>query len=158
MALFFNKRIEDLSNQTISRVEHLFDYHNDLEVRSKIIEIQVDYGAGLDWDELSQYLKMSRDEIIHVHSTSEYRIAMIGFLPGFIYLDGMPETLNCPRKANPRKSVPAGSVGIAGKQTGIYGLVSPGGWQIIGLSDHRFNPEHIEDGLQPGDRVKFIPI
>lgn len=83
---------------------------------------------------------------------------MIGFMPGFTYLSGLPETLNCPRKQQPRPNVPAGSVGIAGSQTGIYALDTPGGWQIIGqISWKLFDPDRTPPVLlNIGDSVRFI--
>lgn len=120
--------------------------------------IPVDYGKGLDWEEITQTLCFSKAEIIEKHQAVEYRVAMLGFLPGFIYLSGLDKALHCPRKAKPRTRVPAGAVGIGGDQTGIYGLSSPGGWQIIGRTNMTlFDPKkEPPNRLNVGDKVKFL--
>jgi KipI family sensor histidine kinase inhibitor len=97
---------------------------------------------------------------VDLHSTAEYRVACIGFVPGFPFLAGLPKRLATPRRDVPRKEVPPGSVGIGGAQTGIYPLRSPGGWNLIGrtplkLFDPRKDPPTI---LRPGDRVRFRAI
>jgi inhibitor of KinA len=132
------------------------------ELNGRIVTIPVSYGGewGPDLAEVAERAGLSMEEAISLHSTAEYRVAMIGFAPGFPYLAGLPERLASPRKATPRQAVPAGSVGIAGVQTGIYPLSSPGGWQLIGrtsvtLFDPRRDPPSL---LAPGDRVHFIPI
>jgi KipI family sensor histidine kinase inhibitor len=98
--------------------------------------------------------------VVELHSGVEYRVYMMGFTPGFPYLGGLNPGIATPRLASPRTCVPAGSVGIAGMQTGIYPVDSPGGWQIIGhtpliLFDKDRRPPFL---LCPGDRVRFIPI
>lgn len=99
-------------------------------------------------------------EVIRLHSTADYVVAFLGFSPGFGYLSGLPERLSVPRRATPRKTVAAGSVGIAGIQTGVYPLHSPGGWQIIGRTPLRmFHPDRNPPTLlQPGDTVRFVPV
>jgi inhibitor of KinA len=104
--------------------------------------------------------KLSSQEIIRLHTEKEYTVYMIGFLPGFPYLGFVDDRIAFARKNTPMAKVPAGSVGIAGKQTGIYPIDSPGGWQIIGrtpikLFDAKRNPP-VE--LQPGDGVQFYEI
>ncbi|MGZ3726376.1 MAG: 5-oxoprolinase subunit PxpB [Pseudobdellovibrio sp.] len=123
---------------------------------SAVIEIPVNYD-GEDLPEVSQITGISRQEVIQRHSEAEYRVAFLGFAPGFPYLLGLPKSLACPRKKNPRLKVPAGSVAIAGEQTGIYPTDSPGGWQLIGrtcvsLFDLKKSSPSL---LQPGDRVRF---
>lgn len=100
------------------------------------------------------------EEVIRLHSTGDYVVAFLGFTPGFGYLSGLPEPLNVLRRATPRKVVAAGSVGIAGVQTGVYPLQSPGGWQIIGRTPARmFHPDRNPPTLlQPGDTVCFLPV
>ncbi|WP_457741792.1 5-oxoprolinase subunit PxpB [Thermococcus sp.] len=128
----------------------------------KLVEIPVVYGSsyGPDLEFVAQYNGLTPDEVIEIHSKPVYRVYFLGFLPGFAYLGGMDERIATPRLEKPRLKVPAGSVGIAGKQTGIYPLESPGGWRIIGRTPLRlFNPEKEPPTLlQPGDRVKFVPI
>ena len=128
----------------------------------KLVEIPVVYGGkyGPDLEFVAQYNGLSVDDVIEIHSKQTYRVYFLGFLPGFAYLGGMDERIATPRLERPRLKVPAGSVGIAGKQTGIYPLESPGGWRLIGRTPLRlFNPEKEPPTLlKPGDRVKFVPI
>ena len=103
--------------------------------------------------------KLSIDEVIAQHSAQTYRVCMMGFIPGFTFLSPAPKALHHSRLATPRAKVAAGSVGIANWQTGIYGLESPGGWQIIGrtplsIFDAKRGPAFL---LNAGDRVRFIP-
>ena len=95
-----------------------------------------------------------------LHTGKTYRVFMIGFLPGFAYMGSVDERIITPRKANPRTMVPAGSVGIAGEQTGIYPFNSPGGWQLIGQTPSQMFSVDQEEPclLQPGDAVQFYPI
>ena len=123
-------------------------------------EISVCYELGLDWEELENEVDLSRNEIIEIHTSTEYTVAMMGFLPGFIFLEGLDERIHMPRKSNPRIAVPKGSVGIGGSQTGLYSLESPGGWQIIGRTPQEFfdvgnNPP---SSVKAGDKVRFISI
>jgi len=128
----------------------------------RLIEIPVCYDAefGLDLDRVGEHTKLSAGEVVDLHSTAEYRVACIGFVPGFPFLTGLPKTLATPRRATPRKEIPPGSVGIGGAQTGIYPLRSPGGWNLIGrtplkLFDPTKNPPAL---LCAGDRVRFRAI
>jgi KipI family sensor histidine kinase inhibitor len=97
-------------------------------------------------------------EVIRRHTAPVYRVGMMGFTPGFAYLLGLDHGLETPRLTNPRTHVPAGSVGIAGGQTGIYPLDSPGGWQLIGRTDLvLFDPSREAPFLlSPGDEVRFV--
>lgn len=129
--------------------------------KGRLIEIPVEYGGlcGPDLESLAEYLDLTRDELISRHSECEYEVAFLGFAPGFAYLTGLPEILQGPRHPSPRLKVPAGSVGIAGRQTGIYPSDSPAGWQIIGRTNLKmFDPANSQPSLlQMGDRVKFLP-
>jgi len=127
-----------------------------------IVEIPVCYGGelGPDIDFVAECHNLTVDEVIRIHSEPEYPIYMIGFTPGFPFLGGLPEILHTPRLATPRKVVPAGSVGIANAQTGIYPIDSPGGWQLIGrtplkLFDSKRTTPFL---LKAGDRLKFKTI
>ena len=125
-----------------------------------IFEITVDYTEGLDWERVESHTGLSKSEIIERHTKPVYTVAMIGFLPGFIFLEGLDQTLSTPRMANPRTSIPAGSVGIGGTQTGLYSLESPGGWNIIGYTAQRFfdldkNPPI---NLKAGDFIRFVEV
>ena len=128
----------------------------------RLIEIAVCYDPefGFDLDRVAEHTKLSEREIVDLHSTREYRVACIGFVPGFTFLAGLPKNLATPRRDVPRKEIPAGSVGIGGAQTGIYPLRSPGGWNLIGRTPLRlFNPaKNPPTLLCPGDRVRFRKI
>lgn len=124
--------------------------------------IPVCYGGayGPDLVELAAAKALSTDEVIRLHSSATYEVRAIGFSPGFPYLAGLPEALHMPRKASPRISVPPGSVGIGGAQTGIYTLATPGGWHLLGRTPTAlFRPTEAEPSLlKVGDTVKFRPI
>ncbi|XEC93490.1 5-oxoprolinase subunit PxpB [Paenibacillus tarimensis] len=129
---------------------------------SSVREIPICYGGdyGPDLEEAGKRAGLTVPEFIRLHSSAEYTVAMIGFMPGFPYMAGLPPQLAQPRKSVPRTAVPAGSVGIAGSQTGIYPLTVPGGWQIIGRTNVRlFDPDR-DDAvlLRAGDRVRFVPV
>ncbi|WP_143706051.1 5-oxoprolinase subunit PxpB [Emticicia sp. TH156] len=124
-----------------------------------LIEIPVIYN-GEDIAFVAEHHQLSIEEVIQIHSAATYRVYMMGFLPGFAYLGGMDARIATPRRASPRTSVPAGSVGIAGRQTGIYPLASPGGWQLIGhtntpLFDMNAQPPTL---LKAGDLVRFVRV
>jgi inhibitor of KinA len=126
------------------------------------IEVPVCYGGafGPDLADVAAFAGRSIEAVIHLHSSIEYRCYMLGFSPGFPYLGAVPEAIAMPRRAEPRLQVPAGSVGIAGLQTGIYPQQSPGGWRLIGRTPLRIFDLHRGDPflIQPGDQVRFVPI
>jgi inhibitor of KinA len=128
----------------------------------KTIDIPVCYGEefGPDLDTVADYNGLDAKEVISIHTEAQYPVYMIGFAPGFPYLGGMSERISTPRKAQPRQYIPAGSVGIAGIQTGIYPIETPGGWQIIGRTPlPLFQPEVDPPSLlQAGDIVRFVQI
>lgn len=130
--------------------------------KGETITIPVYYGGdfGPDLDEVSLHTKLSKEEIIKIHSSVTYKVYMIGFVPGFPYLGGMDNRLTTPRKTHPRAIVPAGAVGIAGEQTGVYPLDTPGGWQIIGQTPAiLFDAKREQPSLlKAGDEVVFKPI
>jgi len=135
---------------------------SDHAASEKVIEIPVCYGGeyGPDMEAIQKTSGLSETEIIERHSGEIYSVCMMGFVPGFTFLSEAPKELHHPRHTTPRAEVPAGSVGIAGWQTGIYGLDSPGGWQLIGRT-----PLKIFDGsrdepflLSAGNRIKFVPV
>jgi inhibitor of KinA len=130
------------------------------EPRSVEIPVCYDREFALDLDDVARHTRILATKIVDLHSTAEYRVACIGFVPGFPFLAGLPEKLATPRRDMPRKEIPSGSVGIGGAQTGIYPLRSPGGWNLIGrtplkLFDPTKNPPAL---LRPGDRVRFRVI
>ena len=113
-----------------------------------------------DLTTVADYHNLTPEEVVRMHSSADYYVFMLGFAPGFPYLDGMPEQLATPRKSTPAFHIAAGSVGIAGSQTGIYPLASPGGWHIIGRSPMPlFNWSSEEPAaIKPGTFIHFYPI
>ncbi|SHE30831.1 sensor histidine kinase inhibitor, KipI family [Desulfacinum infernum DSM 9756] len=129
---------------------------------SRVVEIPVCYGGpfGPDIGEVAEANGLTEDEVIRRHASGRYLVYMIGFTPGFPYMGGLDPRLHTPRKRQPRTKVPAGSVGIAEQQTGIYPIESPGGWQIIGRTPLRlFDPDRTPAFLvEAGDTVIFRSI
>jgi len=128
----------------------------------RTIDVPVVYGGdgGPDLGEVAAFARCSPDTVIARHAGRTYRVCMLGFLPGFAYMASVDETIAMPRRGTPRMRVPAGSVGIAGPQTGIYPTESPGGWQIIGRAAATlFDPGRTPPALlSPGDQVRFVPV
>lgn len=126
------------------------------------IELPVCYGGefGPDLAFVAEINGLSPEEVIQIHTGREYLVYMIGFAPGFPYLGGLSERIASPRRETPRIKIPAGTVGIAGMQTGVYPLETPGGWQCIGRTPIRlFRPQESPPVLlRSGSVVKFIPI
>lgn len=129
---------------------------------ARTVVIPVCYGGdcGPDLAYVAGYHGITPEEVIMRHSAGDYIVYMLGFAPGFSYLGGLPEELATPRRPTPRLAIPAGSVGIAGKQTGVYPIESPAGWQIIGRTPrHLFQPQANPPALlRAGDIVRFRPI
>ena len=126
------------------------------------VEIPVWYGGehGPDLKDVAELHELTQGAAIELHSSTEYIVYFLGFAPGFAYLGELPEALVTPRLATPRRSVPAGSVGIAGSQTGVYPIATPGGWRLLGRTPVKmFRPDRAEMSLLSiGDRVRFVPI
>ncbi len=129
---------------------------------SRLVEIPVCYDPEFapDIEEVARHAQISPKEVADLHSAAEYRVACLGFIPGFPFLAGLPRQLETPRRSTPRKNIPPGSVGIGGAQTGVYPLRSPGGWNLIGRTPLKFfdparNPPTL---LRAGDRVRFRSI
>ena len=131
-------------------------------ISAQHIEIPICYDPSLapDLFKLAEERKLAPEIVVHLHSGKPYRVYMIGFLPGFAYMGKVDERITMPRKNNPSIEVPAGSVGIAGEQTGIYPVNSPGGWNIIGQTPMRLFDARNNDPvlLKAGDEVQFVPI
>ena len=129
--------------------------------KSTPVEITVRYGGadGPDLDEVAALHDLRPSDVVELHAGAEYRVLFLGFAPGFAYLGGLPARLATLRKATPRTRVPAGSVGIAGEQTGVYPLAMPGGWQLIGRTETRLWDATRSSPalLRPGDAVRFVP-
>jgi inhibitor of KinA len=128
----------------------------------RTVEIPVCYDPEFapDLDEVARHAQISTEQVVELHSAADYRVACIGFVPGFPFMAGLPKKIATPRRSNPRKEIPPGVVGIGGAQTGIYPLRSPGGWNLIGrtplkLFDPTKDPPVL---LRAGDRVRFRAI
>lgn len=128
----------------------------------RVVELPVCYGGelGPDLPEVAAYHGLTEREVIDIHASADYLVFMLGFAPGFAYLGGLSPAIATPRRRTPRLSIPAGSVGIAGEQTGVYPLATPGGWQLIGRTPQ---PLFLPDAepptlLRAGDIVRFRPI
>ena len=151
--------LASISEYVLSAIDSI---KNTESIMPRTVEVPVMYGGenGPDLDKVSENIGLSSSEVIKRHSEAEYRVYFIGFSIGFPYLGGMDLSIATPRLDSPRKSVPKGSIGIAGDQTGIYPLSSPGGWNLIGRTEMDiFNVDDPEQSaLQMGDRVKFIPM
>ena len=133
-----------------------------LNTGRNVVEIPVRYGGedGPDLPSLADWARCSPEEVIERHSSRIYRVYMLGFVPGFAYMGRVDARIAAPRRRVPRDRVPAGSVGIAGEQTGVYPIVTPGGWQLIGRTDTvMFDAARPRPSLlQPGDEVRFVPL
>jgi len=125
----------------------------------RTIEIPVVYD-GEDLSYVADYHQISEVRVVELHTTPTYRVYMMGFLPGFAYMGGLDTRIATPRRATPRMKVPAGSVGIAGSQTGIYPSESPGGWQLIGRTELQLYTPNADEItlLKAGDLVKFMAL
>lgn len=128
----------------------------------RLVDIPTAYGGefGPDIEFVAEHNGLCPEDVIQLHTSTMYTVYMLGFAPGFTYLGELPAAIATPRLATPRTSVPAGSVGIAGFQTGIYAIATPGGWQLIGrtpvtLFDPLRSPPTV---LRPGDQVRFVSI
>jgi KipI family sensor histidine kinase inhibitor len=132
------------------------------EGKKKVYEIPVCYGGeyGPDIENIASHAGLTVEEVIALHSSRDYLIYMLGFLPGFCYLGGLDERIHTPRLANPRIKISAGSVGIGGSQTGIYPLDSPGGWQLMGMTPVKtYDPQRETPILvNAGEYIRFVPI
>lgn len=146
------KNLEMLSSKTVEGQKETI----------KIVEIPTLYGGeyGPDINFVAEHNNITTDEVIEIHTGTDYLVYMLGFTPGFTYLGGMSEKISTPRLASPRTKIPAGSVGIAGSQTGMYPSETPGGWQLIGrtpvkLYDPKKEPPVL---LSAGDYVRYVSI
>jgi len=131
-------------------------------VEAKVVHIPVCYGGefGLDLDFVAEHNRLSVDEVVKIHTSTPYLVYMLGFTPGFPYLGGMSERLATPRLEKPRTKIPAGSVGIAGSQTGFYPMESPGGWRLIGRTPIKAFDAVMENPFlfDAGDYLQFVSI
>lgn len=145
------------------RLSDLIDRLDSIELPpTYVLEVPVLYGGemGPDIDFVAEHSGKSTEEVINIHSSQEYLIYMLGFTPGFTYLGGLDKAIATPRLTTPRVKIPGGSVGIAGEQTGVYPIDSPGGWQLIGRTPVKmYDPERAQPILpEAGAYIKFKPI
>ncbi|MBN2851958.1 MAG: 5-oxoprolinase subunit PxpB [Clostridia bacterium] len=144
-----SKRVGKIINQTVLKEDYPFN--------RIVIPVRYDHENGRDLAFAAEYLKISEEQIIQIHTSRVYHVYMLGFLPGFCYLGGLDERIFLPRLTTPRTKIEKGSVGIGNNQTGIYPLDSPGGWRIIGKTDvELFSPECEKPFIiLPGDEILF---
>lgn len=151
-----HEEVEEMLRKYLGRLEEM----NLPEPRR--VEIPVCYGGeyGPDLSDVAAMHGMAPAEIVELHASAEYLVYFLGFVPGFAYLGELPKELVTPRLAAPRKKVPAGSVGIAGNQTGVYPFATPGGWRLLGRTPIKMFREERDrlSLLSIGDRVRFTPI
>jgi inhibitor of KinA len=138
---------------TISEIKNLSE-------RKMDVPVCYDESVGSDLAFVASHNKLAIQEVIEIHTAAVYKVYMLGFLPGFAYMATVDERIVTPRKQIPSQNILPGSVGIAGKQTGIYPVQSPGGWQIIGQTPLQlFDAEKEKPTFfQPGDEVQFYSI
>jgi inhibitor of KinA len=151
-----HEQLEEVLKQYLERMEDV------TLPEPRQVEIPVCYGSehGPDLIDVSEIHGMTPAQVIELHSSSTYIVYFLGFVPGFAYLGELPQALVTPRLATPRRRVPAGSVGIAGRQTGVYPVATPGGWRLLGRTPiSMFRPDQTGFSfLSIGDRVRFTPI
>jgi len=150
-------------SEIITKIQDLAMGITDIKVLpDTVLEIPVTYGGkyGPDLTTVAKQSGLSEDEVVNIHSSHPYYVYCLGFSPGFPYMGGLPKTIHCTRKDEPRPHIPAGSVGIGGTQTGIYPHAGPGGWQLIGRTPCRlFDKERKPPStIMPGQIVRFFPI
>ena len=162
LLIYYDPDILDFSELKLELAHSIKNIEEIHQPDSKTLQVPVVYGGewGPDLEYVAKYNGLSPEKVIEIHHNQTYLIYMLGFVPGFTYLGGMSREIATPRLENPRAKIPKGSVGIAGNQTGVYPLESPGGWQLIGRTPLAFfAPEKEEPFLpKPGNYLKFYPI
>jgi KipI family sensor histidine kinase inhibitor len=162
LTLYFDPLAVDSRWLESQMMEVASDVQPGADASGGTIEVPVCYGGvyGPDLAYVAGQAGCSEQDVITLHTSLEYRVFVVGFVPGFAYMGPVDERLALPRRSNPRTRVPAGSVGIAAGQTGIYPMETPGGWHLIGRTPVRpFDPARLEPVLfRPGDRVTFRAI
>ena len=162
VAVYYQPWIISYENLCTALKQRLRQQIKETQQEEQVTHISVCYGGefGPDLEEVAAQHGLTPVQVVQAHSCPLYRVYFLGFLPGFAYLGGLPRSLMTPRRASPRAVVPAGAVGIAGAQTGIYPLETPGGWQIIGRTPLCLYDSGRETPalLAAGDQIKFVPI
>ncbi|MCJ7842602.1 5-oxoprolinase subunit PxpB [Lederbergia sp. NSJ-179] len=165
LTIFYNLRSIASSNPYETLKRYIQQLHPTFSLRlekKQVKEIPVCYEEpyAMDLKYVADFRGLSVQEVVHIHTNREYPVYFLGFTPGFPFLGGMDSRIAVRRRSSPRTKIPAGSVGIAGGQTGIYPLASPGGWQIIGRTPYKlFNQDQQPPTfLLPGDYIRFIAI
>ncbi|ANU26689.1 5-oxoprolinase subunit PxpB [Planococcus versutus] len=162
VAVFYNPCLAKYDDVKIALKELLTQLTESLPIESRTIEIPVCYGGDLgpDLEFVAQHNQLTPREVIDIHTSGNYSVHMIGFAPGFPFIGGMSKKIAAPRRDSPRLRIPERTVGIAGMQTGVYPIETPGGWQLIGRTPMRlFLPEKdIPSLLRAGDKVIFKEI
>ncbi|WP_340400254.1 5-oxoprolinase subunit PxpB [Paenibacillus sp. FSL H8-0079] len=162
VTLFYDPFISSYPELCLILLQQLNQMKESVQNKPRTVTIPVCYGGewGPDLDYVASEHGLTTEEVIAIHTSGDYLVHMIGFAPGFPYLGGLSERIATPRRATPRLRVEAGTVGIGGKQTGIYPVDTPGGWQCIGRTPLRlFRPdENVPSLLAAGDRVRFKQI
>ena len=159
----FDSALLNIDGARQQLIEHMDSApKNDTYAESALIEIPVCYGGeyGPDFDFICQMLTLTADELVEIHTETEYRIEMLGFTPGFAYVGGLSAELNVPRLAEPRQRVAAGSIGITDGLTGLYALPGPGGWPLVGRTPVTLFEAGSEQPflLRAGMQVQFTAI
>lgn len=162
VTLFYNPFISPYPELCRALLQQLNQMKESVQDKPRTVTIPVCYGGewGPDLDYVASEHGLTSEDVIAIHTSGDYLVHMIGFAPGFPYLGGLSERIATSRRATPRLRVEAGTVGIGGKQTGIYPVDTPGGWQCIGRTSLRlFRPdEKVPSLLAAGDRVRFEQI
>ena len=152
-----------LYDPLVKRLESLLKIEVSVgEEKKRVYEIPVCYGGkyGPDMDIIAKHAGLTEEEVVRIHSSRDYLIYMLGFLPGVTYLGGLDERIHTPRLQTPRVRIEAGSVGIGGSQTGIYPLDSPGGWNLMGKTPVKtYDPDReVPILVEAGEYIRFVPV
>jgi inhibitor of KinA len=162
LLITYSETIEDVYDEILGLREDISKANISFKIESRLFHIPVCYEDvfALDLAEMAESKNLSKKQIIELHSSEDYLVYFTGFLPGFLYLGGLAESLHFSRRKHPRSQVIKGAVGIGEKQTGIYPQGSPGGWNIIGNSPvPLFDPEaNPPCEIRAGDRIRFYPV
>ena len=150
--LHYKKLIEDFFNNQSNLI-----FKKDSDDIGVLHTIHVNYN-GKDLQRVAEEKKLNNKELIDIHTNKIYIVQFLGFIPGFAYLGSLDKRIALPRKINPDKNIPKGSVAIAENYTAIYPVTSPGGWNIIGHTNYEMINENFSIKLKPGDKVKFVSI